>query len=372
MRSSTMTPALSSLLLLLNFVPTVIATPLATALPLDALQILEGNALEKRCENPCGSGDWLCCGSGATCYTNSADQAACSTAGSGWEYYTTTYVVTEVDRSTVVSVWSSQVTATATAATATATCDAGLAQTTCGTNCCSADEECVDGECVLESSSAAVTGDATPAARGTSSGWSTATATAAATTTEGFIAPVSTDGSDLIGAKATSNGGGLSGGAIAGIVIGTIAGVILLFLLCACFCFKEALYGLLAALGCGKRRKKQETIIDERYSHHSHGSRPRPQGGRTWFGTKPAASEVSEKKSSWSGWGTVAVILGALALCLGLKRHRDREHDDDRTESSYPSSYSYYYSDYTRSSDSSGGRTRDTRRSRRSRTRSRR
>ncbi|KAJ5892527.1 hypothetical protein N7504_009218 [Penicillium tannophilum] len=372
MRSSNMISALPSLFLLLSYVPTVIATPLATALPLDALQILEGNALEKRCANPCGSDNWLCCGSSETCYTNSADQAACSTAGSGWDYYTTTYVVTEVDRSTVVSVWSSQVTATTTAATATATCDAGLAETTCGSNCCSADEECVDGECVVESSSAAVTGDATPAARGTSSGWSTATATAAATTTEGFIAPVSTDGSDLIGAKATSNGSGLSGGAIAGIVIGTIAGVILLFLLCACFCFKEALYGLLAALGMGKRRRKQETIIDERYSHHSHGSRPRPQGGRTWFGAKPAAatSEVSEKKSSWSGWGTVAVILGALALCLGLKRHRDREHDDDRTESSYPSSY--YYSYYTRSSDSSGGRTRDTRRSRRSRTRSRR
>ncbi|KAJ5632602.1 hypothetical protein N7490_008941 [Penicillium lividum] len=345
MRSSTMIPAFSGLFILLN-IPTVIATPLATSLPLAALQYLEGNALEKRCANPCGSDNWLCCGASETCYTNSADQAACSTAGSDWEYFTTTYVVTEVEASTITSVWSSQVT-TAAATTTTATCKADLGEATCGTTCCDAAEECVDGVCVAESSSAAVTGDATPAARGTSSGTSTATATAAATTTEGFIAPVSTDGSDLIGVKATSSGG-LSGGAIAGIVIGTIAGVALLLLLCACCCFKEALDGLFAALGMGKRRKKQETIIDERYSHHSQGSRPRPQGGRTWFGTKPGAtSEVSEKKSSWSSWGTVAVILGALALCLGLKRHKDREHDDDRTENSYPSSY-YYYSEYTR------------------------
>lgn len=213
----------------------------------------------------------------------------------------------------------------------------------------------MDGECVAESSSAAVTGTATPAARGTSSGWTTATATASATTTEGFIAPVSTDGSELIGAKATSSGGGgLSGGAIAGIVIGVIAGVVLLLVLCAWLCLKGIFDGILAALGIGRRRRKQETIIDERYSHHSHGSRPRPQGGRTWFGARPAASEVSEKKKSgWSGWGTVAIILGALALCLGLRRAREREHEDDGTDYTYPSSY-YYYSDYTRSEFCSG------------------
>jgi hypothetical protein len=37
--------------------------------------------------------------------------------------------------------------------------------------------------------------------------------------------------------------------------------------------------------------------------------------------------------SKW-GFGTIAIILGALALCLGLKRKRDREHDDDKTENS--------------------------------------
>ncbi|KAJ5707053.1 hypothetical protein N7488_006854 [Penicillium malachiteum] len=334
MRSSII-PAFATLFLLLP------STKAAVAWPLSLLQELEGRALEKRCENPCGAESQYCCAASEVCYTNSADIAEC-TDSSGWEYYTSTYTLTETDTSTITTVWSSHITATAAAATTTAPCSSELGESTCGTKCCGAAEECVDGQCVAESSSAAVTG--TPAARGTSSGWTTATASV--TTTEGYIAPVSTDGSQLIGAKSSSSGG-LSGGAIAGIVIGTIAGVALLLLLCACICFKEALDGLLAALGMGRRKKKQETIIEERYSHHSHGSRPRPQGGRTWFGTRPAASEVSEKQSKWSGWGTVAIILGALALCLGLRRHKDRDQSDDRTDYTYPSSY-YYYSDYTR------------------------
>ena len=383
---SFITSTLSALFLLSAIQP-------AVASPLSILQELEGRALEKRCDNPCGADSQLCCGSSQACYTNSLDQAECTEASGGWQYYTTVYTETETETQTVTSVWSSRVTSAA-SSSSTGTCSSEFGYTKCGTKCCEASEECVDGTCVQESSSAAVTGEATPAARGTSSGWetATATATASATTTEAFIAPVSTDGSELIGAKASSNGGGLSGGAIAGIVIGTIAGVFLLFLLCACICFKEALDGLLALIGLGGRRKRKETVVEERYSHHSHGSRPRPSGGRTWFGTRPAASnsEISEKKSKWSGWGTVAIILGALALCLGLRRHEKEEHSDDRTDYTYPSSY-YYYSDYTRSkfsladcersacankfplgSDSSGRRTRDTRRSRRSRTRSRR
>jgi hypothetical protein len=39
---------------------------------------------------------------------------------------------------------------------------------------------------------------------------------------------------------------------------------------------------------------------------------------------------------------TLGIMLGALALCLGLKRHRD--HDDEKSDYTYPSSY--YYSDY--------------------------
>ncbi|KAJ5679399.1 hypothetical protein N7462_007643 [Penicillium macrosclerotiorum] len=338
---------LATLTLLLTLIPIATASPVA-------VEELEQNALEKRCAKTCGWSNQLCCSASQSCGTNDADEAICVDSTSGtWEYYTTTIVVTEVDKSTITSVWSTQVTSVA--ATSTGTCRVDLGETSCGTTCCDAAEECQDGECVAESSSAAVTGEATGTAsagvRGTSSGASTVTETAAATTTEAFIAPVGTDGADLIGVKATSSGG-LSGGAIAGIVIGTIAGIILLLLICGCICFKGALDALLAALGLRSRRRKETTYVEERISTHSSGRRPRPSGGRTWFGAKPSRpaatdSELSEKKSKWSGWGTAAIILGALALCLGLKRHRDREHEDDRTDYTYPSSY--YYSDYTQS-----------------------
>ncbi|EKV04783.1 cell differentiation protein RCD1 [Penicillium digitatum] len=385
MRSLSVLPLLSTLALLLNYSLHTAATPLA----LEA-NIFEGNKLEKRCANPCGYNDWLCCEADQTCTTNSAQEAVCANGGSsgsgGYQYFTTTYTLTNTDQTTVTSVWSSQITAPP----STGTCRVDLGETKCGSTCCEAAQECSEGQCVAESSSiVAVTAtgtgggsEATPPVRGTTNGATTVTATSAPTTTEGFTAPVGTDGADLIGSKAASSGG-LSGGAIAGIVIGSIIGAFLLALLCACICFKGVLDGLLAALGIGKKRRRQETTYIEerhsRHSRHSNGSRPPPPppppaGWQTWFGTRPAegGSEVSEKEDSKWGLGTIAIILGALALCLGLKRKRDREHDDDKTESSYPSSY-YYYSDYysgTGSSQSSDRRTRDTRRSRRSRTRS--
>jgi hypothetical protein len=348
MRSPSVLPVLSTLALLVNHSLFTTATPLS--LEENPLE----NILEKRCANPCGYNGWLCCGTGQTCSTNSAGEAVCSDgggSGSGsYQYYTTVYTLTETDRTTITSVWSSQIAA----ATGTGTCRADIGETKCGTTCCEAAQECQDGQCVAESSSVAITAtgtgaEATPGVRATSNGASTVTATSAPTTTEGFTAPVGTDGADLIGVKAAGDNSGLSGGAIAGIVIGTIAGVFLLLLVCACLCCKGAIDGLLAALGFGKKRRRRDTTyVEERYSHHSHGSRPPPPAParRTWFGSRPAAggSEVSEKKSGF-GMGTIAIILGALALCLGLKRRKDRDHDDDKTESSYPSSY-YYYSDY--------------------------
>ncbi|KAJ5217331.1 hypothetical protein N7468_010339 [Penicillium chermesinum] len=335
MRSSTVFSVLSTPFLLLNLAGNAIASPLIAA-------------ERSQCSNPCGWGNEYCCAANEAC-TTSDGKALCvaggGSGGGGWEYFTTTWTATETETTTIVSVWSSSAPAITPAPTGSGTCQVTLGWTVCGSSCCDKTQECIDGQCVDESSSAAVTGEPTPGIRPTSSGASTVTQTSAPTTTEGFIAPVGTDGADLIGAKATSSGGGLSGGAIAGIVIGTIAGVILLLLLCACLCFKEALDGILAALGIGKRRRK-ETTTYEHYSHHSSGTRPRPQG-RTWFGARQSDSEVSEKKSSGKGWAYVAIVLGALALCLGLRRRRE-EHDDGSTSYTYPSSY-YYYSEYSKS-----------------------
>ncbi|EPS33538.1 hypothetical protein PDE_08500 [Penicillium oxalicum 114-2] len=366
MRSSSKASVPATLAVLLHLVPIATAWPFAFG----------ANLFERStCANPCGWAGQICCSASQACATNAANQAVCMDSGSGgsWEYFTTTIIVTEVDRSTMTSVYSSYVQGPAPTATATGTCKLELGESTCGPICCDAAQECVNGECITASSSVAVTGaEATPGVRATTSGESTVTQTVVPTTTQGFIAPVGTDGAELIGVKAAGSSG-LSGGAIAGIVIGSIVGAILLLLLCGCICFKGALEGLLAALGLRKRRRRETTVVEERYSHHSHGSRP-PPARRTWFGAKPGAagteSEVSEKKSKFS-WAKIAIVLGALALCLGLKRRKDQDDDDDKTDYTYPSSY-YYYSDYTRSSESSGGRTRDTRQSRRSRRSSRR
>ncbi|KAJ5972212.1 uncharacterized protein N7479_002130 [Penicillium vulpinum] len=279
MRSLSVLPVLSTLALLLNYSLLTAATPLAFE-----ANVLEENSLEKRCVNPCGYNGWLCCEAGQTCTTNSAQEAVCADgSGSGnsgyYQYYTTTYVLTNTDLTTITSVWSSHIAA----ATSTGTCRIDLGETTCGSTCCEAAQECYEGQCVAESSSVIVAAtatepgsEATPGVRATSNGASTVTETSAPTTTEGFTAPVGTDGAALIGVQATTSSG-LSGGAIAGIVIGSIVGAFLLLLLCACVCFKGILEGLLAALGIGKKRRRQDTTyIEERHSRHSHGSRPPP------------------------------------------------------------------------------------------------
>ncbi|KAE8354077.1 hypothetical protein BDV28DRAFT_147472 [Aspergillus coremiiformis] len=303
--------------------------------------------LEKRCANPCGYYGQLCCNSGQTCSTNKNGQAICAdSSGGSWQYYTTTYVTTETDVATVTSTWSSYVGQTTTVGGGSGSCKAELGETVCGNTCCGAAYVCSNNQCVVGSSSIWATATATPPVRGTSA--STITATASATTTLGFVAPVGTNGATLIGEKAPDNGG-LSGGAIAGIVIGTIAGVFLLLLLCACLCCRGALEGLFACLGLGggrKRSRKETTYVEDRYSHHTHGGR---QEGRTWFGSRPSASvsapapapATGEKKKTGT-LTTLGILLGAIALCLGMKRRR--AHEDEKSDYTYPSSY--YYSDY--------------------------
>lgn len=301
-------------------------------------------ALEQRaCSNPCGYYAQLCCTSSQVCITNGLGQAECSNSGSNsgsgsWQYYTTTF--TQTDLSTVTSVYSSYVTT----APSTTTCAISLGQTTCGTTCCSASETCDNGVCVEGvSSEESPTGTATPATRPTSSGAETVTATQSATTTVGFIAPVSTNGTTVI--SEANHGGGLSGGAIAGIVIGVVAGVFLLILLCACLCIRGMLDGLLALLGLRPRRRTETTYVEERISHHSHGEAPPPR--RTWFGTRPARPARTDDNGGRSGLGWLgwfAIIAGAVALCLGLRRRRNEE---EKSEYSYgPGSSYYYYSDY--------------------------
>lgn len=321
----------------------------STPVPLDESPA-EHSLEERGCSNPCGYYGQLCCTSSQTCSTNSLGQAECvdgpGAASSGsWQYYTTTF--TQTDLATVTSVYSSYITAPP---STTATCAVSLGESICGTSCCSAEESCDNGVCVAGTSSdEAATGTALPPTRPTSSGAETITATASATTTVGFIAPVATNGSTVV-TGASGGHSGLSGGAIAGIVIGVIAGVFLLILLCACCCIRGAVDGLLALLGLKPRKRKETTYVEEHVSHHSHGTAPAP-ARRTWFGTRPSRPQNEEKKSGMGTLAWIAVIAGAVALCLGLRRRHKEE--EEKSEYSYgPGSSYYYYSDYTYPSES--------------------
>ncbi|ETI22528.1 hypothetical protein G647_06603 [Cladophialophora carrionii CBS 160.54] len=300
--------------------------------------------VRKRCSNPCGYYGQLCCEADEVCYTDSNNQAQCgagtaaTTAAGEWQYYTTTYVQT--DLKTVTETFSSYIPVT------TLSCSYSLGETPCGNVCCLSGQFCqAAGICAavgggssgyyssLYTVTTVITNTASAPIRPTSNTLVTVTSIGGATTTQPFVTPVGTDGSIIVGTQ-TDSGGGLSGGAIAGIVIGVIVGIFLLLLFCACCIFKGLIDGLLAIFGLGPRRRRttEEEVYVER---HSHGGR----GRRTWFGTRPARSEVVEEKRR-SGWGTagwMAAGVGALALWLGLKRKNRRS--DKSSSVSYDSSY---------------------------------
>lgn len=360
------------------FVTTLLlARPITAALIPELLRSFEDlQDIRKRCDNPCGYYGQLCCKDGESCYTDANNQAQCgpgqvvqvttAVAAGQWEYYTTTYVQT--DLKTVTATFSSFVAQT------TLSCKYSLGETSCGNVCCLSGQFCQSsGQCVavgggssgyyssLYTVTTVVTNTASAPLRPTSNTLVTVTS---GTTTQPFQTPVGTNGAIIYGTTESSSGG-LSGGAIAGIVIGVIVGIILLLLLCACLCFKGLIDGILAIFGLGKKKRRtEEEVYVERHSHRSGRSGHNHNTRRTWFGTRPARTDiVEEKKSSGIGRaGWVAATLGGLALFLGMKR---RNRKDDKSSSGYGSSY---YSDYTVSSSESSS-DRRTRRSSRSRSR---
>lgn len=373
MRNSQPPTLLSLLAIVLSSTHTSYAKPLHRD---DARIEARNSTLELRCVGtPCGWSGQICCSAGQTCFTDSNNQAQCGTGSSGggnrdtsnangqWQMYTTTYV--ETDLVTRTSTYSSYFGAASSVVVAptqilvpvptSTTCSTELGEIPCGNICCAVGQYCqYQGQCAAvggggDFSSAyfsSVTGSAF--IRPTSNGIQTITSTGSATTTVPFQTPTSTSGGSTAGMEASTTNNGLSGGAIAGIVIGVLIGLALLFLLCACFCFKGLLDGLLSLFGLGpKRRRREETYIEERHStHHSGGGGG--GGGRTWFGTRPSRVDRPKKSGGFGGFTAVATGLAALAVFLGLKRRRDR-----RDKSSYGTGSSYSYSDYTSSSKNS-------------------
>lgn len=319
------------------------------------------HGLEKRCANPCGYYGQLCCSSDEYCYTDANGQAQCgassgggTTAAGTWQYITTTYVQTDLQ--TVTATYSTYVPG-ATQPPTTMSCAYSQGETPCGSTCCSSGYYCqASNMCVqvpggssgyyssLYTVTTVITNTASAPLRPTTQTVLTLTSTGVSTTA--FSTATSTGGAIISGQQ---SGGGLSGGAIAGIVIGVIAGLLILLLICACCCFKGLIDGILAIFGLGPRRRRrtEETIIEERHSHRS-------GKGRTWFGTRPGRNTttevIEEKKKSTFGRGLgVAAFLGTAAVLLGLKRRRDRR-DDDKSSTGYYGS-DYYSYDYTSDSE---------------------
>jgi hypothetical protein len=192
------------------------------------------------------------------------------------------------------------------------------------------------------------------ALRQTGSGSGTATVTqtgvlASATTTSGNGTAIST----------TSGGGGLSPGAIAGIVIGVLAAIVILILLCACCILRGLWHGLLSLLGLRKKKEKRhsrETIIEEeeiRRTGSVHSRRDRHSG---WYagGGRPGtvASRRTEKRresNSGNGWLGLGAAGATLLVLLGLRRDKKRKQNE-KVRSNVSSAY--YSDSYTASSPS--------------------
>jgi len=350
---------------LLALVAILIAQPVTAGLIperlLHSLEDLQSVAKRGTCAGTvCGFYGQLCCTAGEYCYTDASNQAQCGTnpgsavqtavAAGSWQYYTTTYV--ETDLKTVTATFSSLLQQT-TLQTTTLSCSYSLGQTPCGSVCCLSGQYCASsGSCVavgggssgyyssLYTTTKVVTNTASAPLRPTSDVTVTQTATGTVSTTVPFITPVGTDGSIISGTSASTQAAGLSGGAIAGIVIGVILGLIILILLCLFLCAR----GLWNTI-FGKKRRRTE-VTEEVYERHSRRG-GKPTTGRTWYGAaKPQRTQEKKKKSGLGGFGTAAAALAGLWVVLGLKRKNDRRHDDK-------SSASYYsYSDYTGTSAS--------------------
>lgn len=312
-----------------------LANPVAEAEPEPVGFLAERQACSG---TPCGFNGWLCCASGQTCNTNSQNQAECiggalqlappPGGGNGyWQYFTSTWVVTNVQVQTYTSVYSSYVAQATPTVQAVPTAPACLQ---CNQVCCGAGEYCLIWEQSLCGNGITTNGIVpTPPVRPTSSGLVTATVPFESAIPTGTEVALPVEG----------GGGGLSPGAIAGIVIGVLAAILLLILICL-FCCARALFdSILAIFGLGKKKRRSHVHEETYIEQHGQGA-----GGRRWYGANRPGRP--EKKSKLGGIGGIAGILGALTLALGLKRRHDRKHDD---KSSYTSS-GYYSSDYTSSS----------------------
>ncbi|KAK8095406.1 hypothetical protein PG999_013428 [Apiospora kogelbergensis] len=336
----------------------------ASPYPKDELRDLGyGYIMERACDSYCGADNQYCCSAGQQCYTSAGIAGCAATAanGGGVDFHTTTWTETK----TYTSTWSTYVpgaTDAAGAGVGGADCvpKAGTGQIACGPICCTNQQYCHhSGQCMPNGPA----GWVTTTAVGTTVGVVTTQYSAPYRVTSGSTVYESTGTAASQTAEPTSDEGAvtttnnsLSGGAIAGIVIGTIAGLILLLLLCF-FCIARGLWHTLFGGKKKDRRSERVEVIEEHYSRHggSAAAAGRP-AHRTWFGGgggRPAtvtSRREKEKKSSGAGW--LATAGGAALLLLGLRRGDKKEEEKMRKPPRSDFGSSYYTASYTASSPS--------------------
>lgn len=361
-------PYLSGVAALLTTLPSVFAGPL----PRNALHDYAGAGylLPRNCESGwCGYAQDFCCSGGQVCVTN-ADIADCAPATAlagqegGWAYYTTTYVETvdvPVTKIETLSSYIGNIAIPLPQSTAHCTTD----QISCGAVCCNgATQVCyTEGKCVAKGGAS----DTIAASYLTPIGpvptsfsapvrpTSLSITTVPITTTQPFLAPVQTTGGVVPLVPVTAEDGGLSPGAIAGIVIGVIAAIIILLLLLACCLLGTGIKGLFGLIGGKKKTRSRSSspsghrreIYEERTTTRVAGraaTGTRYAGGGGWFGRGGAAAvpagrrttitqtTTEKRRSSGIGKEAAAAGLGLGALWAGLrwKRKRDTEKRDPR------------------------------------------
>ncbi|KAI1180520.1 hypothetical protein F4777DRAFT_573750 [Nemania sp. FL0916] len=362
-------PPASTLLTLLATATTLTNLVGAIPYPRDSLRDHGfGYLMSQECSEYCGASNELCCAADEACYTSAGTPTCTGRAENvlAERDYTTTWTETLTFTSTVSSWYVPTTTAGVGINGADCIPPPGSGEIPCGPICCATWQYCAQsGQCsanagystwteVLTTGTYVTTQFSAPY-RPTSG----PTITQGPTTTNTFASASETASTTGPPALSSTNGSGLSGGAIAGIVVGTIAGIILLLLLCFC-CIARGLWGIIFG---GRKRRRQSERIEVTEGHYSrHGSAAAAGAGRTqhsgWFGggrfggggrrPSPGTSR-KEKKSSGGGLGWAFAAIGALALLLGLRRGDKRKASTHRRSRSDRSS-SYIYGSYTQDS----------------------
>ncbi|KAL7788630.1 hypothetical protein V8C37DRAFT_388022 [Trichoderma ceciliae] len=329
---------------------------------------------------PCGSTSQYCCDSTELCTTLSGNVATCL---AGYGAYTSTWTETRTFTTTFFTHW-------APVPTPSAGVDCvpqDSQQEACGAICCAGWQTCAfAGQCSAKpgyaeptpvviitngmtttqfSAPYRVTGTTTITTQVVQTGTGAGADTATATDT-GASATSTSDGEAIGAGSKTTNGGGLSPGAIAGIVIGTIAGVALLLLLCFC-CIARGLWAaIFGRKRSGDSSVREEEVIEERYSKGGSASaysRRDRHGG--WFAgsSRPGASTVvtdrrEKRKSSGGCWAWLGIGAVAATLFTLLNLKKDKRPNSRKTPSRYSGSYSYSEGTSNTVSSSSGQRSR--------------